>query len=228
MNTYHPQFSPLGQRLPLHTNWLLNRTLLFANQFRQFLPCDDRTDLFLELIGLGKKCEQRITESLTELLWELYSVIWVEGLPNRNCFGVNSVIFLCVLEMGIFYWGSFSQRGASSWSRRYAERIWGDFFYFGPANFRKIATAGEFLSEFWWRIFRPGFSRVSGHPKNSRPKFTPRIVGIPLQFHFLEPKVYSRRFSAYGGDQEFLLVSLGEGHEAGFRWGARWGQAKDR
>ena len=33
------------------------------------------------------------------------------------------------------------------WSQRYAERIWGDFF-FGPADFRKIA--GEFLGEFGW------------------------------------------------------------------------------
>ena len=32
------------------------------------------------------------------------------------------------------------------WPRRSAERIWGDFFFFGPANFRKIG--GEFLSEF--------------------------------------------------------------------------------
>ena len=39
----------------------------------------------------------RITESLTELLWELYSVILVEELPNRNCFGINSVIFLCAM-----------------------------------------------------------------------------------------------------------------------------------
>ena len=32
-------------------------------------------------------------------------------------------------------------------------------------------------------------------------KFTPRIVGIPLQFYFREPKFYSRRSSAYWGDQ---------------------------
>ena len=76
----------------------------------------------------------------------------------------------------------------------------GWIFYFGTANFRKIA--GEFLSEFWWRIFQPCFPRVSGHPKHSRPKFTSRIVGIPLQFHFFEPKIYSRRFSADGGDQK--------------------------
>ena len=49
---------------------------------------------FLELIGLGKSCEHRITESLTELFWEFYSVISVEEFPNRNCFGINLVIFL--------------------------------------------------------------------------------------------------------------------------------------
>ena len=55
--------------------------------------------MFLELLGLGKKSEQRITESLAELFWELYSVIWVEELPNRNCFGINLVISFCVMVM---------------------------------------------------------------------------------------------------------------------------------
>ena len=32
--------------------------------------CEYRTEMFLELLGLGKKCEHRITESLTEFLWE--------------------------------------------------------------------------------------------------------------------------------------------------------------
>ena len=62
---------------------------------------------------------------------------------------------------------------------------------------QRISMA-NFDSEFFGLVF----SRVAGHPKNSRPKFTSRIVGIPLQFHFLEPKIYSRRFSAYGGDQK--------------------------
>ena len=57
--------------------------------------------LFLELLGLGKQCEQKITESLCELFWELYSVFWLEELPNRNCFGINSVIFLCVMRFSI-------------------------------------------------------------------------------------------------------------------------------
>ena len=36
-----------------------------------------------------------VTKSLTESLWKLYLVILVEELPNRNCFGIDSVIF-CV------------------------------------------------------------------------------------------------------------------------------------
>ena len=47
------------------------------------------------------------------------------------------------------------------------------------------------------------FSGFQAHPKNSRLKFTPSVLGIPLQFHFLGPKIISRRFSAYGGDQGF-------------------------
>ena len=57
----------------------------------------------------------------------------------------------------------------------------------------------NFDSEFSAFFFQ-GFQATQ---KLSRPKFTSRLVGIPLQFHFLEPKIYSRRFSAYGGDRNF-------------------------
>ena len=35
--------------------------------------------------------------SLTEFFWELSSVILGKKLPNRNCFGINLVIFLCAM-----------------------------------------------------------------------------------------------------------------------------------
>ena len=36
---------------------------------------------------------------------------------------------------------------------------------------------------------------------NSRPQFTPEIVGIPLQFHFFKTLFLFTLISAYGGDQ---------------------------
>ena len=52
-------------------------------------------------------------------------------------------------------------------------------------------------------LARPYFlSRFSGPPR-----FTPRIVGISLQFHFLEPNLFfSRRFSANWGDQNRFRI----------------------
>ena len=82
-----------------------------------------------------------------------------------------------------------AKSGASSrkncWSRRYAEQISGELFIL--------------VQRIWGKLPANFSANFDGH---SRPKFTSRIVGIPLQFHFLEPKIYSRRFSAYGGDQE--------------------------
>ena len=52
---------------------------------------------FRRLIGIGKKCEQRITKSLTELFWEVSSVTSVEEFPNRNCLGIHSIFFLCTI-----------------------------------------------------------------------------------------------------------------------------------
>ena len=68
----------------------------------------------------------------------------------------------------------FALRGAKNCcSRRYAERIWGEFFYFGPANFAQIA--GEFLSEFWWRILIANFSALFFQGFRPPRKFTPKI-----------------------------------------------------
>ena len=49
----------------------------------------------------------------------------------------------------------------------------GWMFYFGPANFRKIA--GEFLSEFWWRILIANFSALYFQGFRPPKKFTPKI-----------------------------------------------------
>ena len=58
-------------------------------------------------------------------------------------------------------------------------------------NCRRINFDGEKFAENFPQIFRPCFlPGFQARPKNSHPKFTPRIVGIPLQFHFLEPNCF--------------------------------------
>ena len=82
----------------------------------------------------------------------------------------------------------------------------GLIFYSGLANLGKIN--GEFLREFFQRIFLANyFSRLQPPQKNS-PKFTPKTVGIPLQFHFwafLGPTSFHAVFCAYGGDQHWYV-----------------------
>ena len=67
------------------------------------LLCDHRTDLFMECFRLGKTCEQRITESLTELFWEFYSVVSVQECPNQNSFGIYSAFFVCIMVHHVGY-----------------------------------------------------------------------------------------------------------------------------
>ena len=88
------------------------------------------------------------------------------------------------------------------WARGSAEQIWGDFFNLVRRILGKLPAnlIVKFDSEFWWRMFWPCFSKASGSPKHSRPKFTPKLVGISFQFHFLKPKIYSR--PAHRGDQK--------------------------
>ena len=53
-------------------------------------------------MSLSKNCEQWIAESLGlpyRNVWELCSVMPVEELPNRNCFRITSVVFLCVIVL---------------------------------------------------------------------------------------------------------------------------------
>ena len=77
----------------------------------------------------------------------------------------------------------------SSWSAQIMEICLQNFQRVLPANFAPN--------------FRPYFSRVEGPPENSHPKFTSKIVGTPLQLQIFEPEFTSRRFSAYGGVQNF-------------------------
>ena len=62
----------------------------------------------------------------------------------------------------------------------------GEFPILVQRIFRKIASEfdGDFFRDFFSLVFFPGFQAPS---ENSRPNVTPRIVGIPLQCHFLEP-----------------------------------------
>ena len=68
--------------------------------------------------------------------------------------------------------------------------LWDTLVLFTPP----LPLPQKFDGEFCGLVF-PG---LQAHQKNSRPKFTPQVVGIRLQFHFLEPKIYSRRCSASG------------------------------
>ena len=52
--------------------------------------------MFLELLGLGKKCEQRITEALTELFWQFCSVIWAEEYRTEIVLEFKfGLVFVC-------------------------------------------------------------------------------------------------------------------------------------
>ena len=51
-------------------------------------------------------------------------------------------------------------------------------------------------------LFFPG---LQAPPK----KFTPKLVDIPLQFHFLEPKMFlTPIFCFWGGDQDVMVGPL--------------------
>ena len=121
---------------------------------------------------------------------------WVQGAASKRTDAIHLLIpRFCRAEFGVI------------------------FKNFGLANFRKI-IAGEFLSEFSERNF-PGNSSalfLQGSrplpPKNSCTKFTPKIVGILLQFHFLDPPFFwfSRRFSACGRDQHLFCAGISPYH----------------
>ena len=58
---------------------------------------------FLELLGLGSSCELWIIETLglpyRNVLGIIFGNVGEGKVPNRNCFGIKSVIFLCVMVL---------------------------------------------------------------------------------------------------------------------------------
>ena len=66
-----------------------------------------------------------------------------------------------------------------------------------PANF-SANFDGEFFHTFFSLVV-PAFQAPPPPKKSSRPKLTPRIVGIPLQFHLLEPNFCHADFRLTGG-----------------------------
>ena len=77
---------------------------------------------------------------------------------------------------------------ATDRSRACAERIWGN--------------CPKFLSKFFQQIFPALFLQDFTPPskKNSRPKFTPRIVGSPLQFQIFELNIFVHADSLLAGE----------------------------
>ena len=91
-----------------------------------------------------------------------------------------------------------------------AELGW--IFYFGPANFRKIA--GEFLSEFWWRILIANFSALFFQGFRPPKKFTPKIHvqkcrhSSPISL-FLNPKFIHGDFLLTGETKIYRRCNSG-------------------
>ena len=86
-----------------------------------------------------------------------------------------------------------SANAASNFDPEVLRSGFGFIFYFGLAKFRRIAHRflSKFCGNFFAQIFQPCFSRAAGPPgltlKSSPLKFTPKIVGIALQFQIFEP-----------------------------------------
>ena len=59
-------------------------------------------------------------------------------------------------------------------------RSWGEFLNLVQQILGQLLAncSANFSGEFVQRIFQPCFSRVSGSPKNARPKFTPKIAEV--------------------------------------------------
>ena len=79
----------------------------------------------------------------------------------------------------------------------------------GLANFRRIAHSAN-SSAYFPHKFRALFLQGFRHPP--KMKFTPKIVGIPLQRQIFETRMF--QLSAYGGDRNLVQYRV---FRAGFR-----------
>ena len=129
----------------------------------------------------------------------------------------------------------------NSWARGSAERIWGEFYIlawpiFGtlPAN-----ASANCDGEVCPRILRPCFFQGFSPPpqkKRSRPKFTPRIVGIPISLSrtlflnadFLLGETTKSRCSAIGSPYLGVCALVLQKHVLCVpilhRWQGSWGK----
>ena len=72
---------------------------------------------------------------------------------------------------------------------------------FGPENFSKIA--GEFLSEFWWRILIANFSALFFQDFTPPKKFTPKLSAFLSDFTFWNPKFIHGDFLLTGETKNY-------------------------
>ena len=83
-----------------------------------------------------------------------------------------------------------------------------EWFFGGLANFRETAhsflsglSSANFSCEFFGLV-SPGFQAPQ---KNSPPNSRAKLSALLSNFRFLSPTCFSRRFSAYGGDQKLRV-----------------------
>ena len=126
-----------------------------------------RTIWKVALPGQGLRLKRLDPSSFPSQL--TYDVFWRGHVPCLWSFGLRDAypdLLFPFLFVSLFC-------PYNCWSRGSAEQIWGEFFILAcrilgnlPASFSANSDG-----EFWSRLFRPCFSRVSGLPK----KFTPKI-----------------------------------------------------
>ena len=107
-------------------------------------------------------------------------------------------------------WQSPSANGRC-WSRRYAERIWGEFFILVRRILGKLLA--QILSEFWWQILIANFSALffqgfrspkKIHAQNSRPE----LSAFLSNFTFLNPKFIHGDFLLTGETKTYFCLKI--------------------